>query len=212
MAKAGGLFHVSMIVSADALYAVTTAAASFKARDVQINPVLDSGHKSNGAADSNEARIPTWKIMQPWWAQQKQFNVKDAIAFGFENGINSKSAIYTAILTAMKDGWMERAGPGTYKVLPKLKQDMKGGTPKPTRLAGATQRHEVKHTDFVLGLIKRGNVTYKSIKAEFTTAGRVPRSIDGALGRLKEFKMIGSTGPGSYKLLAKGEEHLKSLT
>ena len=216
MAK--GLFHVSMIVSADALHAVTTAAALHKASNVQIEPVLES-KKKNDTSEPSAPRIPVKTLLIPWWAKTKTFNMKE-VMIAFADHL-TKGAIYTATLKAMNDGWLQRTGPGEYKTTAKINKAVKaltsanGGS---THGNAATQRtapprkvNEVTHRDFVLQNISKGNVTYKSILAAFDADGRKRVSINGAIGKLKEDKQIANSGPGEYKLLAKGSEHLKSL-
>jgi hypothetical protein len=212
MAK--GLFHVSMIVSADALHAVTTAAAQHKASNVQIEPVLESKKRDDG--EQSEPRIPVRTVLTPWMAKAKIFNIKDAIEMGSGLGY-TKGAVYTAVLAAMKAGQVQRTTPGNYKTLAAINKAAKvlasanGGS---THGNAATQRkvNGVTHRDFVLQQISKGNVTYKSIIEAFKQDGRVPNSINGAVGKLKESKEIANAGPGEYKLLAKGSERLKSLT
>ena len=212
MAK--GLFHVSMIVDAGSLYAVTSAAAAGKASDVQITPVPDSAKKKS---DDATPRIPVKAVLMPWWAKQKQFEMRAAIQLGEEHGY-TKGGVYTATLAAMKDGLLVRTGPGSYKTTPALAKAVKtmaksnGAAPASKPAKAAREQHNTGHGDFVLQLINRGEVTYKSIRQAFADDGRVPRSIDGAIGRLKKDKLIANSGPGEYKLLAKGTEHLKSLT
>jgi hypothetical protein len=221
MPKPRQLFHVSMVVDALLLHAVTTAAAAGKAFDLKIEPVIDKRAAAE-TDDSAEPRIPAKTFLIPWCAKQKQFSIKDAIRLGAEHGL-SKGAIYTAVLTAQKDGWLQRTGPGSYKVLAAIKQALKAlnnanggsthGNAKSQRTASPQrQRNDVVHTDFILGLINRGNAKYVSLKDEFVQAGRAPRSIDGALAKLKASKMIATVALGEYKILAKGSEHLKSLT
>ena len=73
------------------------------------------------------------------------------------------------------------------------------------------QRSEVTHHDFVLKLIEGGTNKYADVKKAFADDNRNPRSIDGALGKLKQNKLIGNSGPGEYKLLAKGNDHIKEM-
>ena len=67
----------------------------------------------------------------------------------------------------------------------------------------APEHHEVTHSDFILKLIKGGTTDGKSVRKAFVEDGRKPRSVDGAIGKLKSTKLIASAGLGKYKLLAK---------
>jgi hypothetical protein len=213
MAKQQKLFHVSMIVDASVLHDITTVSAK-RSFNLQIEPVIEGGGKAakaNGHDPDATARVPLRTFLMPWMAKQKEVNMRDAILFAAERGY-TKGAVYTFTLTAQKEGLLKRSGPGSYTVLPTMKQAVKDSAKTASKTTrSAPQHHDVTHADYILKLIKGGTTTYKGLKASFETAGRVPRSVDGALAKLKATKMVGISGPGAYKLLAKGEEHLKAV-
>ena len=197
-------FHVSMIVEAGALYDVT-AAAQRKAYNVQITPVFDSDDEpavtAGNGVDKTSPRIAIRTVLEPWWATQKQFNIKDAIEQTTSHG-GSRSAVYTATAAAVRDGLLERLAPGEYRVLPALKQHLKAGGKKPR--PGATSADK-GHGDFILEVLKRtGPVKRAAINAEFIAAGRPVRSSDGALHRLTQKKLIKKSSEGLWELTAKG--------
>jgi hypothetical protein len=202
-----------MLLPAEGLHPVTSAAVLAKARDVQIQPVIES--KSNGADhDAGAPRVSAWSVILPYLLEHKQFDIRDLLIHAREQGVNTKGAVYTAIGSAQKKGWLERVMAGRYKVLPAIKQAAKENLGKGTKTKSGQampQRRDITHMDFILQQLGKGVVTYKAIKQAFITDDRVPRSIDGALGKLKENKIIANSGPGEYKLLAKGQEQLKQL-
>lgn len=197
-------FHVSMIVEASALYDVTAAAAK-KAYNVQITPVLDSDDEpavtAGNGVDKTSPRIAIRTVLEPWWAKQKQFAIKDAIEHGKSHG-GSRGAVYTATAAALRDGLLERLAPGEYRTLPALNQRLKAGgkkpRPDPTSMG-------VGHGDFILGVLKRsGPVKRAAINYEFAATDRPVRSSDGALHRLTQKQLIKKNSEGLWELTAKG--------
>jgi hypothetical protein len=85
MAK--GLFHVSMLVDANGLHAITAEAVRQKARDVNIQPVVDNKkNRDDDAAAPREARTPVRLVLYPFWLKAKQFSMTDLQLFGRYKG------------------------------------------------------------------------------------------------------------------------------
>jgi hypothetical protein len=194
-------FHVSMIVNVKDLHPVTSLVHG-RAYNVQITPVVEDEAPSAGATKTNGARIPVRDILEPWWARLKSFGIKDAIALATEHGF-TKGAVYTAVLGAQKVGALKRIGPGQYQVLAKGRK----AANKAPRNPDSTE-----HAPYILALLKdRGPMVPVDIRANFKSVGRAPRSMDGAIHRLKAKQLIKKDGD-TYAITAKGTTELERAT
>lgn len=205
------LFAISMIVDVSVLHAVTSTIEGH-AFDVVIKPVAAPEHLNGVGKNGRTTQASARTVLMPWLLQQKgEITSLDAVAIGDESSL-SRSAVYTLMTKLMHDGTLKRIAPGRFVMTAagRKRAAKAQGSDSNKRAIEPQQRHEIKHTDFTLKLIKAGTNSYKTIRQAFAKDGRVERSVDGALGKLKQDKLISSSGPGQYKLLAKGEEYLKA--
>jgi len=211
------LFHVSMIIDATGLHAVSTVAATHKAQNVEIKPVvIGNGEMPEGIGASGRTPQTTARtFMLEWMKTNLTFTTGEAVKAAEERGM-SRSSVYTFINVAVnREKLLKRTAAGTFKVT--QKGEMALLTPaqqRATRGNGGNGLHktpakpnEVTHRQFILRAAKRRDqISYTELREKFREDGRNPKSVDGALGKLKDQKLITNVGPGAYKLTAKGQE------
>ena len=205
------LFRLSMLVDAAVLYDVT-AAANKRAYNMEIVPVVgggdDDGDGEMPASNGHDTspRVPMITLLMPFFERNDEFDIKDALTFGVNRG-GAKGAIYTAVLAAMREGLLKRLNPGRYKVMAGMKKAAakaaaNGGGK--TRAPSSSAGREVGHEDFIGGVLAKQPMTRADIKAAFVADDRPERSIDGAMHRMKNKKLIAKSKDGTWQLTAKG--------
>jgi len=214
MAMKSEKFLVSFMIGTAALHSSTLMIEQNGGSNITIRPIASEG----GGADiggSKEGKVSARTVMLGWLPHNPEFRTNEAIAYADEHGIGA-GATYTMIATFMREGVLKRIGAGRYRVTKKLAKAAKQGTGTKGSKAKAKQhkqKFEPIHSDFILQKLKvnGGTRTYRDLKADFGADDRPTKSVDGAIAKLKEKKLLLVNGPGDYQLSVRGKDAASNI-
>ena len=194
MAAPKRLFHVAMMVPETVLFDVTSIVTG-KAFNLTITPVVETA-----APATQNGKIRTRDVLEPWLANRETFSTKEAVALGKEHGLQS-GAVNADLKRMVHAKIIKRITDGHYQVLVK---------PQPNGTAASdTGPVKLEHRTYILSLLNaKGPLLPAELSKAFRDEQRPVKSLYSALNGLMKRDAIRKSASGAYAITASGKKEL----